>query len=84
MLHHALVLLGNALLFVVLYEAVVDLGRLPARLGQVILQEGDLVVVAEVLEQALERLLVDVMLLGEDLAREFLCGAAVILIGNFL
>ena len=84
MLHHALVLLGNALLFVVLYEAVVDLGRLPARLGQVILQEGDLVVVAEVLEQALERLLVDVMLLGEDLAREVLCGAAVILIGNFL
>jgi len=72
--HDAPVLRGDALLLVVLAEAVVNLGGLPARLGQVILEEGDLVVVAEVLKQGLEGLLVDVMLLGEDLSR-LICGA---------
>jgi hypothetical protein len=53
---HAPVLRGDALLLVVLTEAVVNLGGLPAGLGQVILEEGDLVVVAEVLKQRLEGL----------------------------
>ena len=73
MFHDPPILRGDALLLVVLAEAVVNLGGLPAGLGQVILEEGDLVVVAEVLEQRLEGLLVDVMLLREYLVCLIFC-----------
>lgn len=45
----------------ILDQAVVDLGGLPDTLGNVVLQVGYLVVVAEVLEHALERVLINVL-----------------------
>ena len=50
----------------ILLQAVVDLGCLPAGFGQIVLEEGDLVVVTEVLQLALKGVLVDVMLLRLD------------------
>jgi len=48
---------------IVLNEAVVDLCRLSARLGDVILQKRDLIIMTEVLQEILKALLVNVLLL---------------------
>ena len=74
MLHHLLVLSWDLVIFPVLPEAVVDLGCLAARLGQVVLQEGDLIVMTETFQEILKTLIIDVMLLGFDLKFMFISG----------
>jgi hypothetical protein len=52
---------------IVLHKSIIYLGGLSAGLGYVILQEGYLIVVAEVFQQVLEVLFVNVLLLSRRL-----------------
>jgi hypothetical protein len=69
-----LLLSGDLVLFPILSKAVVYLGCLAAGLGQVVLQEGDLIVVAETFQEILKTLIIVVMLLGFNLKFMFISG----------
>jgi hypothetical protein len=67
MLHDLLVLSWDSVIFSVLSEAIVNFSCLTARLGNIVLKERDLIVVAKAFQEILEVLIIDVMLLGLDL-----------------